>query len=157
MNMKRIKINKNFIFLFRIIIGIVFVYASIYKIAAPEEFAKSIANYRILPLFLINFAAIFLPWLELITGLFIISGIFIKASSYILSVLMSVFTILVFITIIRGIDINCGCFSSDINSTPIGWQKFFENIMLTIISIIIYRSDETFLSVEKYFKTNKII
>lgn len=157
MNMRRIRINRNFIFIFRLIIGFVFIYASVYKIANPEEFAKNIANYRILPLFLINFVAIFLPWLELIMGLFIIFGIFIKSTSYLLVICMSVFTFLVLITILRGIDINCGCFSSDINSTPIGWKKFFENILLLLISIILYYSDENFLSVERYFKTNKII
>jgi putative oxidoreductase len=155
--MRRIRINRNFIFIFRLIIGFVFIYASVYKIANPEEFAKNIANYRILPLFLINFVAIFLPWLELIMGLFIIFGIFIKSTSYLLVICMSVFTFLVLITILRGIDINCGCFSSDINSTPIGWKKFFENILLLLISIILYYSDENFLSVERYFKTNKII
>ena len=154
--MKRIKFNKNFVFIFRLIIGMVFIYASVHKIANPEEFAKSIDNYRIFPIFIINFIAIILPWLELILGLFIIFGVFIKASSFLLSLNLLAFTILVLITIIRGININCGCFSSDINGTPIGWKKFFENILLFIISIIIFYSDEDFLSIERYFKTNKM-
>ena len=111
--MKKIKFNPNLIFIFRLIIGMVFIYASIHKIANPEEFAKSIDNYRLLPIFLINIIAIILPWLELIIGLFIIFGIFIKASSFLISLNMLIFTILVLITIIRGIDISCGCFSSD--------------------------------------------
>jgi len=154
--MKKIKFNPNLIFIFRLIIGMVFIYASIHKIANPEEFAKSIDNYRLLPVFLINIIAIILPWLELIIGLFIIFGIFIKASSFLISLNMLIFTILVLITIIRGIDISCGCFSSDINSTPIGWKKFFENIILLLISSIVFISNEDYLSIEKYFKTNSI-
>ena len=154
--MKRIKINKNFIFVFRLIIGFVFIYASIYKLANPDDFAKNIANYKILPFFLINIVAIILPWMEIILGLFIIFGLFIKASSYMISVIMTVFTLLVLLTILRGIDISCGCFSSDLNSSPIGWQKFIENVLLTMISLVIYYSNETFLSAERYFKTNKI-
>lgn len=153
--MKRVKINKHFILIFRIIIGFVFIYASVYKVANPEEFAKSIENYMIFPLFLVNIIAILLPWLELILGLFIIFGIFIKASSFLLSINMFAFTLLVLITIIRGIDIGCGCFTSDINSTPIGWGKFSENLLLLGISLIIFYSNEDFLSIERYFKTKK--
>jgi len=155
--MRKIKINGNLIFLFRLIVGFVFIYASVYKIAEPEIFAKNIDNYDIFPVFIVNIVAILLPWLELTLGLFIIFGVFIKASSWLLSAFMAGFTLLVLITVLRGIDVSCGCFTSDINSSPVGWKKFFENIGLLIISLIIYYSDETSISAERYFKTNKII
>jgi uncharacterized membrane protein YphA (DoxX/SURF4 family) len=152
--MNKIKINEKIIFIFRVILGFVFVYASIHKIVDPESFAKSIENYRILPFFSVNVVAIIVPWVELIVGLFLIFGIFIKASSYIAVLLMGFFSILVLVTIIRGIDITCGCFSSSI-STPIGWQKFIENIILFMFSLLVYCSKDAYLSVEKYFRVKE--
>jgi len=154
MIMTKITVNEKIIFLIRIIVGFVFVYASIHKIADPESFAKSIENYRILPLFSVNVVAIIVPWVELIVGLFLMFGVFIKASSSIATFLMLFFSLLVFVTIIRGIDISCGCFSSSV-STPVGWQKFTENITLSIISFLVYSSNCAYLSIEKYFKMKK--
>ncbi len=154
--MRKIKVNSNIIFLFRIILGFVFIYASIYKIAEPSDFAASINNYKIFPVFTVNILAILLPWLELITGIFMIFGIFVKASSYIITFFMAAFTVLVFITILRGIDISCGCYTSDINSAPVGWSKFAENSILFLMSLLVYYSNDIYLSAEKYFKTNKI-
>ena len=47
----------------RVILGAVFIYASIDKIRNPEAFAKAVYNYQILPDSLINLTAIALPWL----------------------------------------------------------------------------------------------
>ena len=152
--MNKIKINERIIFIFRVILGFVFVYASIHKIADPESFAKSIENYRILPLFSVNVVSIIVPWIELIVGLFLMFGVFIKASSFIATFLMLFFSLLILVTIIRGIDISCGCFSSSV-STPVGWQKFTENIILSIISFLVYSSNCAYLSIEKYFKIKK--
>ena len=50
------------------IVGLVFVAASLYKIASPAEFARIIDNYRILPGIMVNLAAVVMPWLELFAG-----------------------------------------------------------------------------------------
>ena len=151
MNMKKININEKIIFIIRVIVGFVFLYASIHKIADPESFAKSIENYKVLPIFCINVVAIIIPWIELVIGLFLIFGVFIQSSSFIATFLMAFFSILVLVTIIRGIDITCGCFSSS-TSTPIGWQKFIENTILFVLSLLVYYSKSEYLSVEKYFR-----
>ena len=59
---------------FRLILGIIFVYASWDKIAHPIEFAKAIENYHVVPFGLENMIAMVLPWLELIVGICLIMG-----------------------------------------------------------------------------------
>jgi putative oxidoreductase len=148
--MKKILFNKYFILSLRLVIGFIFIYASIWKIAHPEEFAKSIDNYRLMPIFTINLIALFLPWLELLIGLFIIFGIMIKTSSLLLIFNMSVFCIVILLAIIRNLDIECGCFSS-VGSPSAGWSKFFEDIALLAAAIIIYISGNNEISIEKYY------
>jgi hypothetical protein len=60
---------------FRLYLGGLFIYASIYKINYAAEFAETIASYQIVPYFLVNLTAVVLPWTELICGTLLLAGI----------------------------------------------------------------------------------
>ncbi|MDH7513673.1 MAG: MauE/DoxX family redox-associated membrane protein [Clostridiales bacterium] len=104
--------SKRLLFLFRLIVGGVFVWAGILKIADPLEFAQNIKNYHFFPHEMIFFIAIVLPWVEVLSGGFLILGIFRRSSALIISVLLAVFIGLVGLALLRGIDTSCGCFGS---------------------------------------------
>lgn len=97
---------------FRLILGGVFIWAGIIKITNPLGFAQDIANYQVLPQSLSFFLALFLPWIEVICGVFIITGLFLRSSSFFLSCILAGFLVLIIVTLIRGIDVECGCFGS---------------------------------------------
>ena len=61
-------------FVLRLIIGGTFVYAALDKIMHPDQFARIIYNYHQVPGQLINIFALFLPWVEIISGVLIIVG-----------------------------------------------------------------------------------
>ena len=65
----------------RLILGAVFIYASIDKIQNPADFAKAIANYHVVPFGLENTMALVLPWLELFAGVFIIVGFMVDGAT----------------------------------------------------------------------------
>lgn len=121
--------NKYLLFIFRIIIAIVFIYAGAEKISDPEAFAVSISNYKLLPTITVNLLAIYLPWLELVSGILLLLGISVKENSAIILSLLIVFTLGVIISLIRGLNIDCGCFGND---NKIGLLKLFENLLLII-------------------------
>jgi len=104
--------NRNVLLVLRVIVGGVFIWAGILKILDPLEFTQGIANYRVFPRFISFSLALVLPWLEVICGFFIIAGIFRKASAFLVSCLLAGFLVLVFSAILRGLDIDCGCFGS---------------------------------------------
>jgi uncharacterized membrane protein YphA (DoxX/SURF4 family) len=138
--MKNFLSNKIFLFVIRLIIGGVFIYAAYDKIIHPDEFAKAINNYKILPLFLVNIMAIVLPVLELVTGLLLILGIFTKANTAIIATLLIVFIIALTSAWIRGLDINCGCFSLETTSTKsdIG-LRIVEDLLMLAGCLLIYK------------------
>jgi len=96
----------------RLILGGIFIYASIDKIAHPDQFAEIIYNYKLLPGMAVNIMAIVLPWLEMIAGLFLVLGIWVKDSATILGALLLVFIVAISINLARGLDFDCGCFST---------------------------------------------
>ncbi|MGH2575771.1 MAG: MauE/DoxX family redox-associated membrane protein [Ignavibacteria bacterium] len=132
--------NKYFGDTVRVILGILFIYASLDKIASMSDFAKVIHNYRLLPVSLENLFAIFLPWIEFITGMFLIVGKFSKGSLLIYSSLLVIFIIALFQAQLRGLDINCGCFSVNPSSTSNIWMRIFLDLIMLFFSVNLYLS-----------------
>ncbi|MBW1980059.1 MAG: DoxX family membrane protein [Deltaproteobacteria bacterium] len=96
----------------RFVLGAVFLYASVDKILHPQAFAEIVYNYQILPDSLINVTALILPWLELLLGLSLISGICLPGSVLLANLLLVTFLAALLFNAVRGLDIQCGCFST---------------------------------------------
>ena len=127
----------------RMILGAVFIYASMDKIIHPEAFAKAVYNYQILPEALINLTAVILPWLELILGLFLIIGLFREGSACIAMVLMLIFLGAMIFNLARGLDIHCGCFSTNTegtNNVPMAWYVMRDGLFLIPAFYLFYRA-----------------
>jgi uncharacterized membrane protein YphA (DoxX/SURF4 family) len=99
--------------LLRFIVGGIFIYASLDKIAHPAQFAQAVYNYQILPGQLINLTALILPWLELTAGLCLFFAFLEIPSLVILNGLIVIFAVFVGLSLSRGLDIHCGCFTTD--------------------------------------------
>ncbi len=116
----------------RIGLGLLFIYASLDKIWNPGLFAKSISNYRILPLPLLHISAIILPWLEFLCGLALILNKYPRAANAWIAGLLLVFIMAVISAMSRGLDFNCGCFNVNEATANLGFGKIAENIGLLL-------------------------
>jgi uncharacterized membrane protein YphA (DoxX/SURF4 family) len=125
------------IFIIRLIIGGVFIYASIDKILNPDQFAKVIHNYRILPPGYINLMAIVAPWVEFTAGVCLVIGFKYRGAGLIIAGMLVIFAIALFSAYARGLNINCGCFSTSSSSKSDLLVRAIEDILMLIGSIII--------------------
>ena len=137
-------------FVGRIVVGLVFVAASIDKIADPESFANSIMNYRIVSGNMPMLLATVLPWLELLCGLALCFGIVVRGSSMLSSAMLLMFTVAVISAVLRGLDISCGCFTQDPAASKVGWAKVGENTALLMMSMLVWWLGSTILSLESF-------
>jgi putative oxidoreductase len=142
----RIITDKRLVLLFRIVLGVTFIYASLDKIAHPEQFARIVHNYKILPGFLINVFAATLPWVEFIAGLFLIFGIFTESASLLISFLLVIFIVAISINLFRGINLNCGCFSTDPAGKKEGANLLIKDFFFLFLGIIIFFFNKNFAS-----------
>ena len=104
--------NRRLFFWGRLLLGGIFILASVDKILHPAAFAKIIYNYQIVPDGAVNFTAIMLPWIELLLGLLLMLGLWISGAVVLSNLLLLTFFGAILFNVARGLDINCGCFST---------------------------------------------
>ena len=135
------------ILLARVILGGVFIFASLDKISNPDAFATAIGNYHVMPFGLENLLALILPWLELLSGIFIIAGIMVDGAAIMIIMMNMVFIIAISQALARGISIECGCFSvsSPGEGDNIGLITVIRDIgYLTLAFLVFYRQKYQF-------------
>jgi hypothetical protein len=127
---------------FRIALACVFLWACAYKIVFPRSFAVAIFRYHLLPHGLINVAAVFIPWLELVTAVALLFGRrYVPAAAVITLGLLAVFTVAIGVNLVRGIDMGCGCFTSSPDAGAIGPKDIVKNIiMMALAAAVIWYS-----------------
>ncbi len=129
MDKKRNHLSRFLYYGARWILGGVFIYASYDKILHPAAFSKIIYNYQILPDGLINLTALVLPMLELIMGIFLWVGFWMPGTVMLSNILLVSYIGILTFNLVRGLDINCGCFSTSsgsvINIASILWNAAF--------------------------------
>ncbi len=130
--MKKTTIKSTIAIIIRLILGFLFIYASLDKIIYPSKFAEVIYNYRLLPVELVNICAILVPWIEVFIGVMLLIGIWVDASAFMLSSITFVFTFLIISAIFRGLNIECGCFSLDAEGSLVSWKRVIEDIFILI-------------------------
>ena len=131
----------------RWILGLVFIYASFDKIRHPEAFAVMVNNYQLLPGELVNLTALVLPWLELILGICLITGWMMPGTVAISSLLLIIFMVILLYNMQRGLDISCGCFSTDPEQSPVTTLTLARDGFFLVLSL--YLSWVTFPTMRK--------
>ena len=115
--MKRLLGHSWFFLLLRLVIGGAFLYAGYLKIREPQAFADSIASFKILPIELINVMALGLPPLEIILGVMLVTGWRMRVASFGVLLLSIIFAFALGQALMRGLQVDCGCFGSGKPST----------------------------------------
>ncbi len=138
----RLHSNKHLILASKLILGIIFIYASIDKISNPLDFSNLLDNYHIIPAVFSNMIALYLPWLEMMLGLCLVFGVLLEGVTVLTIVLYGLFILLLFQAVVRGIDVHCGCFSvtglqENTNLQLELVKRILEDILLLGLSIVL--------------------
>ena len=150
-----------------LILGGFFVRAGVTKMMEPLAFTDSIASFKILPMILINPLALSLPPLEVLTGLILIGTIgarrlltaqgamnraptspsgdgsytrrLQRLGAFSVIILCSIFCLAILSALLRGINVDCGCFGSGKPSVFKTWLALGRDIPLLAAATILYR------------------
>jgi len=130
-----------------LVLGAVFVYASLDKIAQPAEFARIVYRYQLLgpnaflgPAFA-NLLAVTLPWVELTVGLLLIARLWRREAALVAGAMLVMFVLAVGWTMAAGIDVeNCGCFSVGQQGRQAGWTLLLGDLALLTMAVTLTRT-----------------
>ncbi len=131
----------------RLILGGIFIYASLDKILQPEAFAEMIYNYQLLPARLINLLAVILPWVELILGALLLLGRALPGAVALANLLLLIFFGALMFNLARGLNVHCGCFTVNPTGDPATWWYVFRDAVFLMVGAYLWwktfrRADE---------------
>ena len=141
--------NDYFHLVVRLIMGVLFLYAGIGKILDPLGFAADLYNYKLLPETLIGLVAVILPWFEALAGAALILGVKAKGGALAISGLLLLFIIVIAISAIRGLDVECGCFSGV--ERTVGWLAIMEDTLMLVGAMFLLLFDRVKLTPYRVF------
>ncbi len=122
----------------QIVAGLIFLASALAKIADVSAFAESIHNFRlepVIPMVATNLLAMTIPWVELVAGLALVTGVRPKAGAFVYTVLIAVFTVGVLAAMVRGLSFDCGCFGKA-SAGPVGLKKLAENLVMIALGVV---------------------
>ena len=112
-----------------------FIIAGLPKIIAPQDFALVVFRYHLLPDNLINTTALLLPWLEVFAAAALLHPAWRPAGTLWLTGLLSLSTAAIAISLARGLDIDCGCFTLQPGRSHIGLWNLARNVALIALTL----------------------
>lgn len=93
----------------RLVVGVVFLVAGGSKALGIQTFAAEISAYRLVPALLVQPIAIVLPLFELLIGVYLLIGFWLRWSALAAAVLQAIFIGAMALALARGLTIECGC------------------------------------------------
>lgn len=153
--MKKLLSNSILLNILKLVLGFVFIVASIGKIIDPHGFAKDVYSYAILPSYTVPLFAAIIPWIEFVAGILLIFDIYPKSNALIINGLLVVFIFAILIDIYRGIEISCGCFDFIFPEEKIGWVTIVRDVVLLIFGMIVMFFDHNEVKIYGLIKNNE--
>jgi uncharacterized membrane protein YphA (DoxX/SURF4 family) len=118
-----------------LVLGGVFLYAAFAKVIDPRPLVTIIWNYRILPPGPVNLMAIYMPWMELLVGLGLITGFRRRAASLWATLLLFAFMFGLVVNAVRGVNVACGCFSTSATETHNAWLLVLRDLPMLVAAL----------------------
>jgi uncharacterized membrane protein YphA (DoxX/SURF4 family) len=117
----------------RIVLAVLFLWAAWGKISDPQGFARALWNYRMIPEPVIPILAIGMPIFEALAAIAILLPPIQKGGSLVLLGLLGVFIVALGSALARGLDVDCGCFGE--GSSTVSPLLIVRNVALGAVAL----------------------
>jgi len=119
----------------RVALGAIFVYSAWTKLKDSWAlFAMAVDSYQVLPLWGVQLVARTLPWAELLIGVLLIVGRWMRVATVVCSLLLLLFFGLMVRAHLKGMEINCGCFGP---GEAISWRTLLRDGAMVVGSLLL--------------------
>lgn len=146
------------LWLTRILVGLLFIFSGLIKLNDPLGFSYKLEEYfEVFHMVFLNPLSVFISItvcaLEVILGLFLLTGFYAKKVAWGLLLLIVFFTFLTFYSAAFDVVKTCGCFGDAIPLTP--WQSFSKDLILVVLIVYIFINKNEIKSISTQKNTVK--
>src|SRR5271157_4987937 len=113
----------------RLIGAAIWIVAGASKLPDLGAFAAQVDRYQLLPHFLGSLVAYILPFFEILLGIYLAAGLFVRASALAGTVLFAIFLAAQIQALIRGLTLDCGCFGA-LSKSPVSPLTILRDLAL---------------------------
>ncbi len=138
----------------RIFVGLIFIISAILKLVDLNTFKSTIFAFDFFSAGISSLISFIIPLVELLLGIFLVCGVFIKFSAISLNVLIVIFSWVTFHAIRNRLDFSCGCFGS-LWDLKFSWYHLIFLFIVFILNVIVIIYYKEIWSLEKIIK-NKL-
>lgn len=133
----------------RLILAAVFMASGALKATDPAAFLIDIRSFHILPDPWAAWLAMCLPWLEILTGAALLSGILASGASWLAALMLTTFLAAIARSALIGLDISCGCFGSSTSSSSYPALILRNSTLLALAALLIHAQFRIHVHVRK--------
>ena len=131
------------LWILRLALSAIFLYAGVAKMRGAQGFAESVASFRLLPGALITPTALTLPPLEILGAALALSGGRLRRiGAFCLFALLIAFMTALLSALTRGLQVDCGCFGTDhfdiLSPTKNIWVALGRDMVLGAVAWVLY-------------------
>jgi hypothetical protein len=149
LNRKKVKNNflpllrsSNTSFVFRLILGGIFIFTGFAKINHVSALISEINQYQILPVALASVFGHVLPYLEILVGVLLVLGIVLRISASVGGLMLISFAVAKIVAMVRELDIKvCNCFGPAVPLLSTQSLAIDIVMLLLAIQIIVFRKE----------------
>ncbi len=134
----------------RLVLGTIFLVSGAEKLSILTDFAHAIYNYKILPLSLVNIAALLFVWTEITVGILLIAGAAVRGAALVTGSMLVIFIVAILTAMARGLEIDCGCFAE--GGEKVGWPKIFEDVAYLAGAIFLIYFPKSYFTVDRLLR-----
>ncbi|MBI4320366.1 MAG: thioredoxin domain-containing protein [Chloroflexi bacterium] len=121
----------------RLLVGVVFIWSAGGKIAYPEEFARLMDAYGVLPTSVTPGVAVLVTWAELLLGAFLVLGVATRLTAVAASTLLAIFLAAMSLMVVQGKSVDCGCFVGIVQETVGPWTLARDTFLLVVALVAV--------------------
>jgi uncharacterized membrane protein YphA (DoxX/SURF4 family) len=124
------------VFILRVAVGAIFVWAGASKFGHADVFAAQIAAFRIVPHALVAPLALLLPLFEIVLGGYLVLGLYTRMAAVIAALQLAIFATAIGSAVMHGLSLSCGCFGPG-DKTVTSWPEVMRDVAFAVVAAFV--------------------